>query len=216
MSTFPAEPSNRKCLITTTLTTRGRNLANSAYRRKRPSTNLGSSTKDNSCALSPTSAATSLDNMLLLLVLSPILALAKYIVPLPEGAYGVSLQDVLVVDHNVPDPYLNLSYSRVPISISSPTGPSADCHQVLTPYMPLTTAEFWEKEITSVYKLPLNHTLTATSLTVCKPNATQPKTKVALLLPGAGFSRYFYVSIRPCHDPLRSTFIPPRHTLTTD
>ena len=79
--------------------------------------------------------------MLLLLILSPIFAVAKYVVPLPQGAYAVSLQDVLVVDHNVPDPYLNLSYSRVPVSISSPTGPRADCQQVLTRYMPLTTAE---------------------------------------------------------------------------
>lgn len=45
--------------------------------------------------------------MLLLLILSPMFALAKYVVPLPEGAYGVSLQDVLVVDHDVPEPYLN-------------------------------------------------------------------------------------------------------------
>ena len=152
--------------------------------------------------------------LVLLLVLSSILAVAEYVVPLPQGAYGVSLQDVLVVDHNVPDPYLNLSYSRVPISISSPTDPRADCLQVHVPYMPLATAEFWEKEITSAYKLPLNHTLTNTSLTTCKPNASHPKTQVALLLPGAGFSRYFYVSDQSDHDPYPSTVKPPTYSTT--
>ena len=176
-----------------TLTTRGSNLANSAYRNTTKCRPLVKYKRQR--LLSATDICdNTLDNMLLLLVLSPILALAEYVVPLPQGAYRACLQDVLDVDHDFPDPYLNLSYSRMPISISSPSGPRADCQQVHMPYMPLTTAEFWEKEITSAYKIPLDHTLTSTSFTLCEPNATHPKTQVALLLPGAGFSRYFYVS----------------------
>ena len=115
--------------------------------------------------------------------------------------------DLELVDHSRSDPYSNASQRLLPISVISPIGPLADCEAVSLAYMPYSTAAYWEQAFPALYNLPipLNNTLTATQLSVCRPisnHATttstasefplNPAYPVILFSPGLGLNRQLY------------------------
>ena len=72
------------------------------------------------------------------------------------------------------------------------------CKEVLLPYMPYTTASYWEQAFPVIYNvsLPLNGTFTQIELALCEPqskeHALQTDRPLLLFSPSLGINRQFY------------------------
>lgn len=131
--------------------------------------------------------------MIALTLLFPLLALSAYYhVPQPQGPYGVSIEDVILIDHSLPDPYLNLSYRRLAASVISAIDPNTTCKPSYQPYLPLLSAQFWEQAFANSTELPLNGTFSETSLSLCQPTPKNASAPFLVFAPGAGVARQFY------------------------
>ncbi|KAI1611953.1 hypothetical protein EDD36DRAFT_475659 [Exophiala viscosa] len=124
--------------------------------------------------------------------------IAKFIIPQPNGPYGVSLIDAQVIDESRRDPYTNASARIIPFTVISPAGPAGKCNVTVQPYMPNATASFWEQVIPSPtdgwnLSISFNNTFTQAELSLCKPvPAQQNEYPVILFSPALGNSREFY------------------------
>jgi dienelactone hydrolase len=122
-------------------------------------------------------------------------AVSKVVIPAPNGTYGVSLVDLQLVDESRRDPYSHAPHRIVPVSIITPIGAKRQCDSTTQPYMPNTTASYWERTLPSLYSLPisLNDTFTQIELSLCKPQSAYDEAYPLIFFsPGLGISQQFY------------------------
>lgn len=129
---------------------------------------------------------------LILSLLATIVQAQYFTVPRPSGPYGVSIEDVVLTDDRLRDPYLNTSLRRIVASIISSTGPVMNCMPVLQPYMPLPTAQFWEQAVTELIPLNFNYTFSETTLQLCNSTAKNTSEPMIVFAPGAQIARQLY------------------------
>jgi pimeloyl-ACP methyl ester carboxylesterase len=138
-----------------------------------------------------------LDNASLLgLVLATTAAAVN--LPRPEGTYGTSFSQAMLVDHSRRDPFAaaaGITQDRkLMVSSFYPVALRKQCLDLPSPYMPATTAAFLDAEY-GVYGIP-NNTFASFDLIHCKPRGRLSVRNeifpTVLFSPGLGNSRLLY------------------------
>lgn len=120
------------------------------------------------------------------------------VLPAPDGQYGTASAQVALTDHSRQDSYAMASgksqFRQVVVSSFYPVAPREHCINFTSPYMPDTTANFYDQQLGAL-GIP-NNTFSSLQLTNCKVrddhSLKNKKFPVVLFSPGLGNSRLIY------------------------
>ena len=120
-------------------------------------------------------------------------------IPIPSGPYGVTLRTTQLINPAMLDPWApSKSFRHIMVSVFYPTINQTECRQKTVPYMPPSTASFFDQMYSTV-GLP-DGSFKDLELTICDVNITAKRPKlppypIILFSPGLGNSRLIYSAI---------------------
>ena len=129
------------------------------------------------------------------LFLSSFATASNFIIPPPNGSYGVNVKSLELIDTSRLDPFAPTPQNRsLVVSVFYPSAPANACSLHLEHYLPKKVAAFEDQQLAP--EGVQNGTLEKLRLSLCKPSLEivdqLSKTPVVLFSPGLGTSRLFY------------------------